>query len=246
MLKNFVRQFLLLSEIGANVVRAFLESKYQHGDFETFLEINKILIFHLKDNYRRGCCTCVNFPHTTVIRKAQFDQLFVTNGQNCPKRAQNCHCQFIANPNIQLVDIDLTLVGILLNNCFTLTPQQKDCAKDIRENRNEISHFAHKKDIDDRTFYAMWGTVTNAAIHLAMCISQDYSNNIRDKIRLLKERTISPVEYTDALLEIYRWKMNHDEVSSFIVTKGTSYEIYKKNLKYDLFCSIIDETEKVK
>ncbi|CAC5406460.1 unnamed protein product [Mytilus coruscus] len=156
MFENFVRQFLLLSEIGVKVVRVFLESKYQPDDFETFLENNKTLIYHLNDNRKIGCCICVNLPRQQVIRKAQFDKLFVSNGQPCQTTTQNCHCKVSAKPYIQLVEIDLTLLSTLLINCFTLTQQQKDCVKDIRENRNEISHFAHTNDIDDITFNTMW------------------------------------------------------------------------------------------
>lgn len=216
MLQNFVRQFLLLSEIAANVVKTFLENKYQPDDFKTFLENNKILLYHLHDNHRNGCCTCINLPRQQVIRKIQFDKLFVTNGQHCQKLAQKCHCKFIANPGIQLVDVDLTLLICLLNNCYILNPQQEQCVTDIRTVRNEIAHFAHDKDIDNITFNIMWRKVTNATIHLAMCISPNYSTEIQDKIRQLKERTISPVEYTDALLEICQWKLNHDESTSKI------------------------------
>ncbi|XP_052074942.1 uncharacterized protein LOC127712506 [Mytilus californianus] len=216
MLQNFVRQFLLLSEIAANVVKTFLENKYQPDDFKTFLENNKILLYHLHDNHRSGCCTCINLPRQQVIRKVQFDKLFVTNGQHCQKLAQKCHCKFIANPGIQLVDVDLTLLICLLNNCYILNPQQEQCVTDIRTVRNEIAHFAHDNDIDNITFNIMWGKVTNATIHLAMCISPSYSTEIQDKIRQLKERTISPVEYTDALLEICQWKLNHDESTSKI------------------------------
>ncbi|CAC5400217.1 unnamed protein product [Mytilus coruscus] len=219
MLQNFVRQFLLLSEIAANVVKTFLENKYQPDDFKTFLENKKILLYHLYDNQRRGCCTsctCINLPRQQVIRKVQFDKLFVTNGQHCQKLAPKCHCKFMANPGIQLVDVDLTLLICLLNNCYILNPQQEQCVTDIRTVRNEIAHFAHDNDIDNITFNTMWGKVTNAAIHLAMCISPNYSKEIQDKIRQLKERTISPVEYTDALLEICQWKLNLDESTSKI------------------------------
>lgn len=213
MLQNFVRQFLLLSEIAVSVVKTFLENKYQPDDFKTFLENNRVLLYHLHDNRRSGCCTCINFPRQQIIRKVQFDKLFVTNGQQCPKSAPKCHCKVMASPGIQLADVDLTLLICLLNNCYNLNPQQEQRVTDIRTARNEIAHFAHDNDIDNMTFNIMWGKVTNATIHLALCISPNYSTEIQDKIRQLKERTLSPVEYTDALLEIFQWKLDHDEVS---------------------------------
>ncbi|CAC5400206.1 RPGRIP1L [Mytilus coruscus] len=235
MFENFGRQFLLLSEIGVNVVRAFLESKYQPADFETFLENNEIKIFHLQNNYRSGCCTCVNFPRQQIIRKAQFDKLFVSNGQQCQALTQCCHCKVSARPNIQLVEMDLTLVSTLLHICFTLTPPQKDCVKHIRENRNEISHFAHNNDIIGMTFKTMWRTITNTTIHLAMCIGQSYCTEIQDRIRLLKERTFLPVEYTNSLLEIYQWKLKQDESTSKILQllKTMQLEIVTRDERID-------------
>lgn len=213
MLQNFVRQFLLLSEIAVSVVKTFLENKYQPDDFKTFLENNRVLLYHLHDNRRSGCCTCINFPRQQIIRKVQFDKLFVPNGQQCPKSAPKCHCNVMASPGIQLADVDLTLSICLLNNCYLLNPQQIQCVTDIRTARNDIAHFAHDTDIDNMTFNIMWGTVTKATTRLAVCISPNYCTEIQDKIRQLKERTLSPVEYTDALLEICQWKLNHDEVS---------------------------------
>lgn len=236
MFKNFLRQFLLLSDIAVNVVRTFLESKYLPDDFETFLEKNKALLYHLHDIRRSGCCTCVNLPRQQIIRKAQFDKLFVGNGNLCQQRAQRCHCKFVAIPKTKPSDIDLTLGITLLNNCFTLTPQEEQSFTDIRTIRNEISHFSHDNDIDDSIFNNMWGKITSATIYLAMCISQEYSQEVQEKIRLLKERTLLPVEYTDSLLVMCQWKLNHDEVSFNTLNIISKLHLYSEhNSKFTKF-----------
>lgn len=210
-----MRIFLLLTEIAVNVVRTFLQKEFQPEDLETFIEKNKTLIYHLHHNRRDGCCMCFDLPRQQIIRDLQFKMLFVSNGQNCKKFAKKCcHCQFKANPNIELKDIDLTLIISLLNNCLTLDPQKNRYLTVIRKSRNEISHCTHENDYDDCHFSTMWGDISTATEYLAKCISEEYSKEILDKIRQLKKRTLLPVEYTNAVLEILRWKSNNDEVSS--------------------------------
>lgn len=201
MLQNFLRCYLLITEIAADVVRKFIDDKFQPDDFTTFLENHKICIYHLQGFAKNGCCTCNYIPRQHIINKDQFEKLFVYNGKHCQHRATHiqCHCTFKANPITQLEDIDLTLLGALLNNCFTLNQQQKQCLTVIRKIRNYTAHYPHKNDIDETLFHDKWFNVSNAIEHLALCISENYSKEVHDKIRLLKARTLSPEEYTDVL-----------------------------------------------
>lgn len=210
-----MRIFLLLTEIAVNVVRTFLQNEYQPDDLETFIEKNKTLIYHLHHIRRDGCCMCSKFPRQQIIRDMQFNMLFVSNGKNCKKNAKKCcHCEFKANPNIELKNIDLTLIISLLNNCLTLDPQKNRYLTVIRKTRNTISHSSQENDYDDCLFSTMWRDISNATEYIAKCISEEYSKEILDKIRQLKNRTLLPVEYTNAVLEILRWKRNNDEVST--------------------------------
>ncbi|CAC5406461.1 unnamed protein product [Mytilus coruscus] len=58
-----------------------------------------------------------------------------------------------------------------------------------------------------------------------MCIGQNYSIEIQDEIRILKERTLSPVEYTDSLLKIYQWKLTQDESTSKVLKLLTTMQL---------------------
>lgn len=213
MFPNFLRRFLLITEVAVNVVRKFIDSKCHPDNFETFLGKNKNLIYHLQGFKKSGCCTCFNYNSSPIICKEQFQKLFIDNGKHCPNRAKYCHCMFKANPNIQLEDIDLTLIGTLLYNCCTLDQQQKQSVTVIREIRNESAHYSHKDDIDEKIFCDSWCKVSDAIEHLALCIGENYVKEILDQIRLLKARTLSPVEYTDALQEINRWLRDKNDVS---------------------------------
>ncbi|XP_052075225.1 uncharacterized protein LOC127712675 [Mytilus californianus] len=224
MFPNFLRRFLLITEVAVNVVRKFIESKYQPDNFKTFLEKNKTLIYHLQGFKKNGCCTCVNINRKNIIYKKQFEKLFIDNGQNCPNGATHCHCTFKANPNIQLDDIDLTLIGTLLKNCCTLDQQQEKSVTVIREIRNETAHYSHKNDIDGTIFRDSWCEVSDASEHLALCIGENYSKEILDQIRLLRARTLSPVEYTDALKEIIQWLRDQNENDSKILHRIDSME----------------------
>lgn len=213
MFLNFLRRFLLITEVAMNVVRKFIDSKHHPDNFETFLEKNKNLIYHLQGFKKSGCCTCFNFNSNPIIYKKQFQKLFIDNGKKCPNRAKHCHCTFKANPNIQLEDIDLTLIGTLLKNCCKLDQQQEKSLTVIRKIRNDSAHYSHKNDIDETIFHDSWCEVSDAINHLALCIGENYSKEILDQIRLLKARTLSPVEYTDALQEINRWLRDQNDVS---------------------------------
>lgn len=206
---------MILAEVVVGVIRAFFEDKIQPDNFETFLRKHKHDFYHLC--YNRGrCCSCglsPTFPRQAVIRKAQLDMLFVQQpGVNCSSNPRSCSCSYIATQNIELDTIDITLCIVIINNLITLTQQQNDCLTEIRNVRNEISHLAHEDDIDSAEFNRMWGTVTNASIHLAAYINHMYSADIQDKIERLRTRTISPVEYTETLREIVKWMKENYEV----------------------------------
>lgn len=212
-MENFVRMFMILAEVAVGVIRAFLEDKIQPDNFETFLRKHKHDFYHLC--YNRGrCCSCglsPTLPTQAVLRKAQLDILFVQQPSvNCSSNSRFCCCSYIPTPSIQLDTIDITLYIAIINNFITLNQQQNDCLNDIRIIRNEIFHFGHQHDIDSAEFYRMWGTVTNASIHLAGCINHTYSADIQGTIERLRTRTILAVEYTESLREIVKW-LNHDE-----------------------------------
>lgn len=214
-MENFIRMFMLLREVAVGVTRTFLKDNIKPNSFETFLQQNKHELYHLC--YNRGrCCSCglsPTFPRQAVIRKAQLDMLFVQQPVvNCSSNPRSCSCSYIATQNIELDTIDITLCIAIINNLITLNQQQNDCLTEIRNVRNEISHFAHTDDIDGAEFYRMWGAVTNASIHLATYINHMYSADIQDKIERLRTRTISPVEYTETLREIVKWMKENYEV----------------------------------
>ncbi|CAG2221385.1 unnamed protein product [Mytilus edulis] len=52
----------------------------------------------------------------------------------------HCHCKYTAKP-VQLDDLDITLIGLILVNCFTLRPAEEQAVRSLRQYKNDyLSH----------------------------------------------------------------------------------------------------------
>lgn len=218
-MENFIRMVLLLKEVATELVWKVLETKYQPADFKSFLLQRQHALYHLYINKGR-CCVCglnAKFTNQQPIKKSQFDQLFVHQIQNkCQNNVRNHSCTYDVVQNVKVSDLDITLCITIIMNCYKglLTPQEESNLQNIRQIRNEIAHYQNNVDLTQNEFYRMCGMVANATISLARDISQEYCNEIQDKIKRLKERKVLSVteEYTECLQEILRWNIQTEDV----------------------------------
>lgn len=223
-MENFIRMVFLLREVATELVWKVLEVKYHPDDFKSFLLQQKHVLYHLCFNKGR-CCACglnAMLLNQQPIKKSQFDQLFVQQIKNkCQSNVRNHSCTYDIAQNIKVSDLDITLCISIIMNCYggSLTRQEETNLRDIRQIRNEIAHFQNDVDLTQHEFYRMSKTVASATIFLANNISQDYCNEIQDRIKRLEERKIlsAAAEYTECLHEILHWNMQTEDVRNVIL-----------------------------
>ncbi|CAG2212537.1 unnamed protein product [Mytilus edulis] len=188
-------------------------------------------------------------PKPANYKKNQFDQLFVQQISNkCQNNVRNHSCTYDVDQNIKVSDLDITLCITIIMNCYegSLTPQEDTNLRNIRQIRNEIAHYQNNVDLTQNEFYRMCGTVANATISLARDISQEYCNEIQDRIKRLKERKIlaAAEEYMECLHHILQWNMQaennvvviQDRMERFEQNVGGQIDKLGKQME-DFYCS---------
>ncbi|XP_063397621.1 uncharacterized protein LOC134681920 [Mytilus trossulus] len=193
-MEKLVRVFLFLQTIITELVGKFLNKQLQPDNFQTFLLNRKHILFHL---YRNGrpCCACSrneNLGHQQVVKKVQFDLLYVQGKNTCNVRSYNHSCIYSAAPSVKVSELDVTLAITILKNCFanSLNLHELQSLDDIRKIRNDIAHNARNSDISEKEFCRMWSILEEAALKLAKAFDQEYFNDIKSKMRQQRDRRI--------------------------------------------------------
>lgn len=211
-MEKLMRVFLFLQKIVTELVETFLKSKFQPDNFQTFLLNQRHTLFHLYSN-QRPCCVCnrnENFGNQQIVRKVQFDKFFVQGQNTCNIRSNNHSCIYSVRPNVKVSELDVTLAITILKNCCatSLTQQELQSLDNIRKTRNDIAHIARNSDIDENEFDLMWSVLENAALNLAKAVDQKYFNDIKPRIRKMRNRRIlaASADYTEYLNQLSNMK----------------------------------------
>ncbi|CAC5365722.1 HMCN [Mytilus coruscus] len=211
-MEKLIRVFLFHQTIVTELVGNFLKKQFQPDNFQTFLLNQRHTLFHLYSN-QRPCCVCnrnENLRNQQVVRKVQFDLLYVKGQNTCHNHSNNHSCIYIAAPNVKVSVLDVTLAITILKNCYatSLNLQELQSLDDIRKIRNDIAHIPRNSDISENEFGRMWSVLENAALNLTKAFDQEHFNDIKLKIRKLRNRRILAAsgDYTEYTNQISNLK----------------------------------------
>lgn len=203
-MERFVKLYLLLVEVATDVLQKLFENRFKADsipDFTRFLQNHSHELFHLCFTRSGPCCMCQNQNtlgnQHQVINVTQFEKLFSKSGNiSCGKNSRNHCCEYVVKAGLTLIDVDVTFGSSLILHFYqsSLNRQELDCIGNIRTSRNKISHYSGNSDIPVSEFYALWGNIQNASIHLASCLSNHYRDKIEDEIKRLCNRDICVTE----------------------------------------------------
>ncbi|CAG2248985.1 unnamed protein product [Mytilus edulis] len=116
----------VILEVVTPVFRRQLENNYTKAGFsclQDFLNNQQVVhtLFHLNHRYTWYCCVdstnCIA-RQKLPLNNYQWNLLYT---ENPGPGKHHCHCKYTAKP-VKLEDLDITLMGLILVNCFTLGP----------------------------------------------------------------------------------------------------------------------------
>ncbi|CAG2187533.1 unnamed protein product [Mytilus edulis] len=146
--KEDKRRYFYIGSVFLEVVTPLfqqkLEEHYKSLNFRSlkdFLDKEAVIhiLFHLRHR-NAWCCTdkanCTN-QGSLPLNHHQWKQLFA---ENPGPGIHNCFCKYTAK-SINLVDLDVSLCGLILYNCCNLEQLDQDAVHILRRNKNDyLSH----------------------------------------------------------------------------------------------------------
>ena len=153
---------------------------------------------------KNNCCNHLSLP----VHYNDWDRLF-TQSQT-PKCGRHCHCKFIAKP-IQPDDLDITLAGLILKECCSLTTDEETAVDVLRKFKN--NYLSHNTDgcISLDEFNTLWRDLTIHVLQL--------DNNKEDDLIRIMNRPLDEVlcqKYNSELLDIHKKLDEVDNTYIFI------------------------------
>lgn len=187
--ENFFR-LIKLVYTSCEVIGKVYESKLGGTALRNFLQANKHTLFHLHQN-RTTCCSgmCSCSPNR-ILNEQQLNHLFDMSSQvqghfqyRGRTLTQTCSC--ITAKNVDISDLDITLLSCLMINCCSLSPIERTYLDDIRKQRNELLH-CHKLSIGKTDYSLRWTKIESTLNALSTQLGSTYQQKLKEEIAAIK------------------------------------------------------------
>ncbi|KAK3586480.1 hypothetical protein CHS0354_016903 [Potamilus streckersoni] len=167
-----MRLTYLLVDVGSRVLRQLLI----HHTATPTCTLDQYLAKHKS--------TLNNLLKRKVLHQSQMDILFPPN---------------LGNTNLE--DYDVTLLSALLNNVVpSLTQQEEDMIKHLREDRNKLYGHAKSCKMNAMEYQTCWKIISSILITLSQqCGDPDFENVISQEIQQIQVSAIPTGSYLDIL-----------------------------------------------
>ncbi|XP_063431247.1 uncharacterized protein LOC134713898 [Mytilus trossulus] len=168
------RRFFVIGSVFLEVVtpvfRRQLENNFTKAGFSClhdFLNNQPVVhtLFHLNHRYTWYCCVdstnCIA-RQKLPLNNYQWNLLYT---ENPGPGKHHCHCKYTAKP-VQLTDLDITLMGFILVNCFTLRPPEEQAVKSLRQYKNDYLSHNTNGGITEPKYNSLWPDLTYYILQL--------------------------------------------------------------------------------
>ncbi|CAG2255338.1 unnamed protein product [Mytilus edulis] len=168
------RRFFVIGSVFLEVVtpvfRRQLENNYTKAGFsclKDFLNNQPVVhtLFHLNHRYTWYCCVdstnCIA-RQKLPLYNYQWNLLYT---ENPGPGNHHCHCKYTAKP-VQLDDLDITLMGLILVNCFNLGPAEAQAVRYLRQFKNDYLSHNTKCGITEPKYNSLWPDLTYHVLQL--------------------------------------------------------------------------------
>ncbi|XP_071167698.1 uncharacterized protein [Mytilus edulis] len=168
------RRFFVIGSVFLEVVtpvfRRQLENNYTKAGFsclKDFINNQPVVhtLFHLNHRYTWYCCVdstnCIA-RQKLPLNNYQWNLLYT---ENPGPGKHHCHCKYTAKP-VQLDDLDITLMGLILVNCFTLKPAEDQAVRSLRQYKNDFLSHNTNGAITEPKYNSLWPDLTYHVIQL--------------------------------------------------------------------------------
>ncbi|XP_052771236.1 uncharacterized protein LOC128210931 [Mya arenaria] len=154
---NFLRCVQLLIDVGRRVYRRLL------GHYVIQETGSKDLSAFLRTHKS----TLESLSRRKFLHQCQFDLLFPSN-----KAATDCK------------GWDLTLLGLVLNNCASLSQNEEQALSVLRQSRNSAIGHCTSASLSDAKFQSLWGSIVNALETLVKVVNdQRFTADVEQKTK---------------------------------------------------------------
>ncbi|XP_052100528.1 uncharacterized protein LOC127734606 isoform X2 [Mytilus californianus] len=157
-------------EVVTPVLRRQLENNYTKAGFSClhdFLNNQPVVhtLFHLNHRYTWYCC--VDSPNCIARQQLplynyQWKLLYT---ENPGPGNHHCHCKYTAKP-VKLDELDITLMGLILVNCFTLRPAEEQAVRSLRQYKNDYLSHNTNCGITEPKYNSLWPDLTYHVLQL--------------------------------------------------------------------------------
>ncbi|XP_052100526.1 uncharacterized protein LOC127734606 isoform X1 [Mytilus californianus] len=168
------RRFFVIGSVFLEVVtpvfRRQLENNYRKAGFsclQDFLNNQPVVhtLFHLNHRYTWYCC--VDSPNCIARQQLplynyQWKLLYT---ENPGPGNHHCHCKYTAKP-VHLDELDITLMGLILVNCFTLGPAEEQAVRSLRQYKNDYLSHNTNCGITEPKYNSLWPDLTYHVLQL--------------------------------------------------------------------------------
>ncbi|VDI39826.1 Hypothetical predicted protein [Mytilus galloprovincialis] len=168
------RRFFVIGSVFLEVVtpvfRRQLENNFTKAGFsclQDFINNQPVVhtLFHLNHRYTWYCCVdstnCIA-RQKLPLNNYQWNLLYT---ENPGPGKHHCHCKYTAKP-VQLDDLDITLMGLILVNCFTLKPDEDQAVRSLRQYKNDFLSHNTNGAITEPKYNSLWPDLTYHVIQL--------------------------------------------------------------------------------
>ncbi|XP_076102829.1 uncharacterized protein LOC143071979 isoform X3 [Mytilus galloprovincialis] len=168
------RRFFVIGSVFLEVVtpvfRRQLENNLTRAGFsclQDFINNQPVVhtLFHLNHRYTWYCCVdstnCIA-RQKLPLNNYQWNLLYT---ENPGPGKHHCHCKYTAKP-VQLDDLDITLMGLILVNCFTLRPAEEQAVRSLRQYKNDYLSHNTNGSITEPKYNSLWPDLTYHILQL--------------------------------------------------------------------------------
>ncbi|XP_063433365.1 uncharacterized protein LOC134715243 [Mytilus trossulus] len=168
------RRFFVIGSVFLEVVtpvfRRQLEKNYSKAAFSClhdFINNQPVVhtLFHLNHRYTWYCCVdstnCIA-RQKLPLNNYQWNLLYT---ENPGPGKHHCHCKYTAKP-VQLDDLDITLMALILVNCFTLRPAEEQAVRSLRQYKNDYLSHNTNGGITEPKYNSLWPDLTYHILQL--------------------------------------------------------------------------------
>lgn len=199
---NYFKLVTLMIDIACSVLWKYItENILGATSFGSFLDTKqeKHKLVHLFETNR--CCQCTHekknrkraISRNQLLKLYESDKTKQIRYHKCYKKPIIiCICNYSAQKNVDIKDVDITLANYIIRKCGKHQPEIYKYMEQIKDLRDEIFHLSDIQEITDNIFSRLWTKLEGSIVGLAKSQASEYANKIEKDILQIKGLTFIP------------------------------------------------------